>query len=61
MSNERIKTIEKAFDDIENINSSSSVGIINAIESTIEDIDKGKIRVAEKISGEWTIRTGGIK
>jgi 2,3,4,5-tetrahydropyridine-2-carboxylate N-succinyltransferase len=55
MSNERIKTIEKAFDDIENINSSSSVGIINAIESTIEDVDKGKIRVAEKISGEWTI------
>jgi 2,3,4,5-tetrahydropyridine-2-carboxylate N-succinyltransferase len=55
MSNERIKTIEKAFDDIENINSSSSVGIINAIESTIEDIDKGKIRVAEKINGEWTI------
>jgi 2,3,4,5-tetrahydropyridine-2-carboxylate N-succinyltransferase len=55
MSNERIKTIEKAFDDIENINSSSSVGIINAIESTIEDVDKGKIRVAEKINGEWTI------
>ena len=55
MNNEKIKTIEKAFDEIESINSNSSSHIIDAIESTIEDIDKGEIRVAEKINGEWII------
>ena len=55
MNTEKIEIIENAFENINDINSSSSSDIISAIESTINDIDNGSIRVAEKINGEWII------
>jgi 2,3,4,5-tetrahydropyridine-2-carboxylate N-succinyltransferase len=55
MNTEKIEIIEKAFENINDINSSSSSDIISAIESTINDIDNGSIRVAEKINEEWII------
>ena len=55
MNNKIIGLIETAFDDIENINSNSDTNIISAIEDTIEDIDRGKIRVAEKDGNDWVI------
>ena len=55
MNTEKIEIIENAFENINDINSSSSNDIINAIESTINDIDNGSIRVAEKINEEWII------
>ena len=53
MNTEKIEIIEKAFENINGINSNSANNIINAIESTIDDIDNGSIRVAEKINEEW--------
>ena len=55
MNTEKIEIIENAFENINDINSSSSNDIISAIESTINDIDNGSIRVAEKINEEWII------
>ena len=55
MDNKKIGLIEDAFDDIENINSNSDTNIISAIEDTIDDIDLGKIRVAEKDGNDWVI------
>lgn len=55
MNNGNIELIENAFENIENINSSSPSGIIKAIDSTIEDIDTGNLRVAEKINNNWVI------
>ena len=53
MNTEKIEIIEKAFENINGINSNSANNIINAIESTIDNIDNGSIRVAEKINEEW--------
>ena len=53
MNTEKIEIIEKAFENINDINSNSANNIIKAIESTIDDIDNGSIRVAEKINEEW--------
>ena len=55
MNNSDIELIENAFEYIENINSSSPSDIIKAIDSTIEDIDTGNLRVAEKINNNWVI------
>ena len=55
MNNNNIELIENAFENIENINSSSPSDIIKAIDSTIEDIDTGNLRVAEKINNNWVI------
>ena len=55
MDNKKIGLIEDAFDDIENINSNSNTNIISAIEDTIDDIDLGKIRVAERDGNDWVI------
>ena len=55
MNNEKIEIIKKAFESIDNISSNSSRDIIDAVESTISDIDNGSIRVAEKINKEWII------
>ena len=55
MNNGNIELIENAFENIENINSSSPIDIIKAIDSTIEDIDTGNLRVAEKINNNWVI------
>ena len=55
MNNDNIELIENAFENIENINSSSPSDIIKAIDSTIEDIDTGNLRVAEKINNNWVI------
>ena len=55
MNNGNIELIENAFENIENINSSSPSDIIKVIDSTIEDIDTGNLRVAEKINNNWVI------
>ena len=55
MNNGNIELIENAFENIENINSSSPSDIIKAIDLTIEGIDTGNLRVAEKINNNWVI------
>ena len=55
MDKKIIDIVEQAFENIENINSSSDSGIISAINETINNLDSGKIRVAEKNDNEWII------
>ncbi len=49
------KIINEAFDVKEKINANSDKSIIEAIKETIELTDQGKIRVAEKKDGSWTV------
>ena len=55
MSNEKIEILETAFENINNINANAPSDVISAIQSTIDDIDIGNVRVAEKINNEWVI------
>ena len=55
MNNEKIDIIETAFENIDNINANAPSDVISAIQSTIDDIDIGNVRVAEKINNEWVI------
>jgi len=48
------KIIDEAWKIKDQINKNSDKLIIDAINQIIEDLDKGKKRVAEKINGEWT-------
>lgn len=46
--------IEKAWDDRANISPTSApVDVRKAVNETIEQIDRGTLRVAEKINGDW--------
>ena len=47
------KIINNAWEKKEKINQKSEKSIIDAINQTIENLDSGKVRVAEKINNEW--------
>ncbi|MDB9799433.1 2,3,4,5-tetrahydropyridine-2,6-dicarboxylate N-succinyltransferase [Pelagibacteraceae bacterium] len=47
--------INDSFNNIEKVNINSDKLIINTINETIELIDQGKIRVAEKKEGKWIV------
>jgi len=47
------KIINDAWENKENINQNSDTSILNAVNQIIEDLDQGKIRVAEKINSTW--------
>ena len=49
------KIINQNFDKKEKINAKSDKKIIKAINETIELVDCGKIRVANKIDGSWVV------
>ena len=51
--NELEKIINDAWKNKEQISPSSEEPIINSINQIIDELDQGKIRVAEKINGEW--------
>ena len=54
MNNKEIeKVIEEAWNNKEKINKNSDQSIINVINQMIEDLDSGKVRVAEKNDGKW--------
>ena len=49
-------TIEKAWDDRASLTPhDADAGIIEAVEHTIDGLDHGRIRVAEKINGSWVV------
>ena len=48
------KIINDAWKNKDQINKSSDKSIIDTINQIIEDLDNGKVRVAEKINGKWT-------
>jgi len=49
------KTINKAWDKKSQINSKSNKKLLNSISKTIDLLDSGKIRVAEKKGDEWIV------
>ena len=49
------KIINEAWNNKNKVNSKSSRKLINAIHKTIESLDSGKTRVAEKKNGEWIV------
>ncbi|MBA1340057.1 MAG: 2,3,4,5-tetrahydropyridine-2-carboxylate N-succinyltransferase [Pelagibacterales bacterium] len=49
------KIINTAWDNREKIDSKSELSILSTIKETIEMVDKGKIRVAEKKGDGWTV------
>ena len=51
--NELERIINDAWENKDQINQNSEESIINAINHIIEDLDQGKVRVAEKINGKW--------
>ena len=55
MDKEVIDIIENSFENIEMINSNSDDDIISAINETINNLDQGNIRVAEKVDDKWII------
>ena len=49
------KIINTAWDSKSQVNSKSSRKLLNAISKTIDLLDVGKIRVAEKKNNEWIV------
>ena len=49
------KIIDEAWNNKNQVNSKSSRKILNAISKTIELLDSGKIRVAEKKNDVWVV------
>ena len=49
------KIINAAWDNKDSINGQSDKSILNAINQTIELVDKGELRVAKKNGNEWTV------
>ena len=47
--------INKAFDDKESINNNTTGEIREAVNNTLDQLDKGKIRVCEKIENQWIV------
>ena len=47
------KIINDAWLNKDQINQNSEKSIVDAVNQIIEELDKGKVRVAEKINGEW--------
>ena len=47
------KIINDAWENKEKISSNSDKSILDAINQTIQNLDQGKVRVAEKINGSW--------
>ena len=45
--------INKAWENKEQVNQNSDQNLKNVINQMIDDLDSGKVRVAEKINGEW--------
>ena len=49
------KIITDSWDNRSQVNSKSSRKLLNAISKTIDLLDSGKIRVAEKKDNEWIV------
>jgi len=49
------KIINESWDNKSQVNSKSSRKLLNAISQTIDLLDSGKVRVAEKKGSEWTV------
>ena len=50
------KIINDAWENKDQVSQNSNKSIIDSINQIIENLDQGKVRVAEKINGEWVTR-----
>ena len=48
-----VKIINDAWENREQVNQNSDENLKNTINQIIDELDSGKVRVAEKINGEW--------
>ena len=46
-------TIDEAWDSRETLNAATKGAVREAVEQALDDLDAGRLRVAEKIGGEW--------
>ena len=53
--NEFANIINKAWNEKDKVSGKSSQSILDAVKKTIDLVDSGKIRVAEKKGSEWTV------
>ena len=49
------ETIDAAWDDRDHINADTAGAVRDAVEATMERLDRGDVRIAEKIDGEWVV------
>jgi len=56
MSGDLAKTIEAAWEARETLGPSTKGAVRDAVEHALDQLDKGKARVAEKVSGEWVVQ-----
>jgi 2,3,4,5-tetrahydropyridine-2-carboxylate N-succinyltransferase len=49
------KTIDTAWDNRDNVGPATKGEVRDAVEATLDLLDSGKLRVAEKIDGNWTV------
>ena len=49
------KTIDAAWEDRENVSPATKGAVRDAVEAALDALDSGKLRVAEKIDGKWTV------
>ena len=47
------KIINEAWENRDNVNQNSDQSLKDTINKMIDDLDSGKVRVAEKINDEW--------
>jgi len=45
--------INEAWEKRDQVNQDSDQNLKNTVNQIIDDLDRGKVRVAEKINGEW--------
>ena len=45
--------INEAWEKIDQVNQDSDQNLKDTVNQIIDDLDSGKVRVAEKINGEW--------
>ena len=49
------RTIEAAWEDRDSISPTTKGAVRDSIETALDALDSGEIRVAEKTSGEWVV------
>ena len=47
--------INSAFENRDDVTASTEGKIRDAVNNTLDDLDKGKIRVCEKVNNEWIV------
>lgn len=55
MSNDLVRTIEEAWDARDSLGVSTRGSVRDAVEESLEGLDSGRFRVAEKSGGEWHV------